>query len=45
MTALILGANGQLGRALNVEFPGSDLVDMVATETRNDGARGRSFIT
>ncbi|MEI5671656.1 MULTISPECIES: sugar nucleotide-binding protein [unclassified Nocardioides] len=29
---LIIGANGQLGRALNAEFPGSDLVDMVAAE-------------
>ncbi|SDE19444.1 sugar nucleotide-binding protein [Nocardioides lianchengensis] len=29
---LIIGANGQLGRALNAEFPGSDLVDMVTAE-------------
>lgn len=27
---LIVGANGQLGRALQAEFPGSDLVDIVA---------------
>ena len=29
---LIVGANGQLGRALNAEFPGSDLVDMVTAD-------------
>jgi dTDP-4-dehydrorhamnose 3,5-epimerase len=29
---LIVGANGQLGRALQAEFPGSDLVDLVAGE-------------
>lgn len=29
---LIVGANGQLGRALRADFPGSDLVDLVAGE-------------
>jgi dTDP-4-dehydrorhamnose 3,5-epimerase len=29
---LIVGANGQLGRALNAEFPGADLFDLVAAE-------------
>lgn len=32
--ALIIGANGQLGRALHDQFPGADLVDLVAAPDR-----------
>ncbi|MBU2073487.1 MAG: bifunctional dTDP-4-dehydrorhamnose 3,5-epimerase family protein/NAD(P)-dependent oxidoreductase [Actinobacteria bacterium] len=32
---LIIGANGQLGRALHDQFPGADLVDLVADPDRD----------
>jgi dTDP-4-dehydrorhamnose 3,5-epimerase len=42
---LIIGANGQLGRALHDQFPGADLVDLVADPARDVTALDASDAT